>query len=74
MSSRSGVLLALGAYGMWGLFPLYFRLLEAAGAVEIVLHRIVWSLLACAVLLTLTRAWRQVRAALRDGQERLSDG
>lgn len=62
MSSRSGVLLALGAYGMWGLFPLYFRLLEAAGAVEIVLHRIVWSLLACAVLLTVTRAWSQVRA------------
>ncbi len=65
MSSRSGVLLALGAYGMWGLFPLYFRLLEAAGAVEIVLHRIVWSLLACVVLLTVVRAWRQVRAVSR---------
>lgn len=65
MSSRAGVLLALGAYGMWGLFPLYFRLLEAAGAVEIVLHRIVWSLLACAVLLSVTRTWRQLRAVSR---------
>ena len=65
MSSRSGVLLGLGAYLMWGLFPLYFRLLEAAGAVEIVLHRIVWSLLACAVLLTLVRGWAAVRAITR---------
>lgn len=62
MTSRAGVLLGLGAYLMWGLFPLYFRLLEAAGAVEIVLHRIVWSLLACVLLLTVARAWRQVRA------------
>lgn len=59
---RAGVLLGLGAYLMWGLFPLYFRLLEAAGAVEIVLHRIVWSLLACAVMLTVVRAWGAVRA------------
>jgi chloramphenicol-sensitive protein RarD len=65
MSSRSGVLLGLGAYLMWGTFPLYFRLLEAAGAVEIVLHRIVWSLVACVVLLSLTRAWPQVRAMTR---------
>ncbi|MGJ7442648.1 EamA family transporter RarD [Aquipuribacter sp. MA13-6] len=65
MSSRSGVLLALGAYGMWGLFPLYFRLLEQAGAVEIVLHRIVWSLLACVLLLTIGRAWSALRAVTR---------
>ncbi len=62
MSGRSGILLGLGAYLMWGLFPLYFRLLEAAGAVEIVLHRIVWSLLACAILVTAVRGWRTVRA------------
>lgn len=65
MTSRSGVLLGLGAYLMWGLFPLYFRLLEAAGAVEIVLHRIAWSLLACLILLSITRAWSQIRGVTR---------
>lgn len=65
MTTRAGVLLALGAYGMWGLFPLYFRLLERAGAVEIVLHRIVWSLLACVLLLTVGRAWSALRALSR---------
>ena len=64
-SGRSGVLLGLGAYLMWGLFPLYFRLLQAAGAVEIILHRIVWSLLACALLLSLVRGWASVRALTR---------
>lgn len=55
MSSRSGVLLGLGAYLMWGLFPLYFRLLDAASPVEVVLHRIVWSLLVCVLLMLVTR-------------------
>ena len=65
MSGRAGVLLALGAYGMWGLFPLYFRLLESAGAVEIVLHRIVWSLLTCLVVLAVTRSWQSLRHVSR---------
>lgn len=63
--SRSGVLLGLAAYLMWGLFPLYFRLLEAAGAVEIVLHRIVWSLLACVLMVTVVRGWPTVRSTSR---------
>jgi chloramphenicol-sensitive protein RarD len=63
--NRAGVLLALGAYGMWGTFPLYFRLLEAAGAVEIVLHRIVWSLLTCLVLIAVARAWAPLRRMSR---------
>lgn len=64
-TSRAGVLLGLCAYLMWGLFPLYFRLLEAAGAVEIVLHRIVWSLVACCVMVTVVRGWATVRSATR---------
>jgi chloramphenicol-sensitive protein RarD len=41
---RTGVLFGLGAYGLWGLFPLYFPLLDPAGSVEVLAHRIVWSL------------------------------
>ena len=63
---RTGVLTGLAAYGAWGLFPLYFPLLEPAGGVEIVAHRIVWSLLFITVLLTVLRRWSHVRAAVRD--------
>ena len=59
---RTGVLMGLAAYGLWGLFPLYFPLLEPAGGVEIVAHRIVWSLLFVALLLTALRGWSAVRA------------
>jgi chloramphenicol-sensitive protein RarD len=57
--SRRGFLLGVAAYLMWGLFPLYWPLLEPAGAIEILSHRIVWSLAVVAVLLVLGRnyAW-----------------
>jgi chloramphenicol-sensitive protein RarD len=63
---RAGVASGLAAYGLWGLFPLYFPLLEPAGGVEIVAHRVVWSLVFVAVLLTVMRAWPQVRATVID--------
>jgi chloramphenicol-sensitive protein RarD len=63
---RSGVASGLAAYGMWGLFPLYFPLLEPAGGVEIVAHRVVWSLLFIGLLLTVLRRWSHVRAAVAD--------
>jgi len=57
-----GLALALAAYGTWGVFPLYFHLLDASGAVEIVAHRLVWTLLFCAVGLSVRRSWAGVRA------------
>ena len=61
---RIGVLAGLGAYVLWGAFPLYFPLLEPAGGLEIVAHRVVWSLLFVALLLTVIRSWPLVRAAV----------
>jgi chloramphenicol-sensitive protein RarD len=63
---RLGVVSGLGAYALWGLFPLYFPLLEPAGGLEIVAHRVLWSVVALAVLLTALRRWAAVRAALAD--------
>jgi chloramphenicol-sensitive protein RarD len=54
------------AYGLWGLFPLYFNLLTKAGSAEIVAHRIAWTLVFCALGVTLTRGWGRVRTAWRD--------
>jgi chloramphenicol-sensitive protein RarD len=63
---RPGLAFGLGAYALWGLFPLYFPLLEPAGGLEIVAHRVVWSLAFIALLLTVLRAWRRVRAVVAD--------
>jgi chloramphenicol-sensitive protein RarD len=64
--TTAGVLFGIGAYGLWGLLPLYFFVLQPAGAVEIVANRVVWSLLFCALLITVTRAWRVLGAAFRN--------
>jgi chloramphenicol-sensitive protein RarD len=63
---RLGVASGLAAYSLWGLFPLYFPLLEPAGDLEIVAHRVLWSLLVVGVLLTVLRRWSHVRAAFAD--------
>ncbi|RJK93414.1 EamA family transporter RarD [Vallicoccus soli] len=46
---------------MWGLFPLYWPLLEPSGSVEVLAHRIVWSLLVVVVLLGARRRWGWLR-------------
>ena len=55
-----------GAYLMWGVFPLYFPLLAPAGALEVMLHRVVWTIVVCAVLLTVMRSWSGFMVAVRD--------
>lgn len=62
---RNGMLLAAGAYLIWGLFPLYFKLLQGVPPLEILLHRMVWSLLFLLSLLASRRQWRWMQALLR---------
>jgi chloramphenicol-sensitive protein RarD len=64
--TTAGVLFGFGAYGLWGLLPLYFFALMPAGAVEIVANRVVWSLFFCVLLITVTRSWRALAGAFRD--------
>ena len=64
--STAGILFGIGAYSLWGLLPLYFLALQPAGAIEIVANRVVWSLIFCALLITVTRAWRVFGAAVKD--------
>jgi chloramphenicol-sensitive protein RarD len=59
-----GTAYGVAAYLLWGVFPLYFRLLDASGAFEILLHRVLWSLVFCLALLATLRSWAQVRAVL----------
>ncbi len=68
--TRRGFLLGLAAYGMWGLFPLYWPLLEPAGAVEILAHRIFWSLAVMVALVMATRRAGRLRAVLASRRTR----
>ncbi|SDQ15102.1 EamA family transporter RarD [Quadrisphaera sp. DSM 44207] len=77
MSSRAGVAFGLGAYVLWGAFPLYFPLLAPAGSLEVLAHRVVWSLAVCALALTAASAvpawraggWRPVLALARSPRQ-----
>ena len=62
----AGVALGLGAFAIWGSFPLFFPLLEPARPVEILAHRIVWSLIALAVVLAAARRFPALAALARD--------
>lgn len=59
-----GVVAGFLAYGMWGLFPLYFAALAAAGPWEILSHRILWTVVVCALVLVVRRDLGWVRALL----------
>jgi chloramphenicol-sensitive protein RarD len=63
---RTGLGLGFGAYGLWGLFPLFFPLLEPAGWLEILAQRMVWSLIVVFALLAMTTGFAGARAVLRD--------
>ncbi|WEO95946.1 EamA family transporter RarD [Streptomyces sp. FXJ1.172] len=63
--NRSGLLNGFAAYGIWGLVPLFWPLLKPAGAVEILAHRMVWSLVVVAVALLLVRRWAWAGQLLR---------
>jgi chloramphenicol-sensitive protein RarD len=60
-----GILSGLGAYLIWGFIPVYFKLLQAVPAVEIMFHRVIWSLILLMVLITLRQQWTPLRQALR---------
>lgn len=57
---RQGVILGLSAYLCWGFFPLYFKSVKVVPPLEMVSHRIVWSLAFLMVLITWKGAWRSM--------------
>lgn len=67
---RRGFGFGLTAYLIWGIFPLYWKLLDSSGAVELLAHRILWSLLTIVALVLVRRRSGQVRALLADPRRR----
>lgn len=60
---RQGILYAIGAYVMWGLFPLYWKQLESTPALQIIGHRVGWSFILLLLILLATRQWSAFREA-----------
>jgi chloramphenicol-sensitive protein RarD len=69
---RQGLVYAFVAYGFWGVFPILMDQLRPAGALEIVAHRALWSLVFCALLVLVLRRWRRLWDVLRDTRTALS--
>jgi chloramphenicol-sensitive protein RarD len=64
--NRAGIISAVAAYLLWGVLPAYWKLLQSLGSVEILAHRIVWSLVLLAGLLAWRREWTVVVRAFRE--------
>ncbi|HZV63656.1 MAG TPA: EamA family transporter RarD [Telluria sp.] len=66
---HTGILYAVLAFLCWGLFPIYFHALHAVPPTQILAHRVLWSLLFLAIVLTVRRQWKWLPAIL--GQPRV---
>ena len=66
IEARRGLTTGIALYLMWGFFPLSFRLLERSGAFEIIAHRVVWSFVFCAILLTIGKGWDRLATLAHD--------
>lgn len=63
-AGRRGYLFGVVAYLCWGLFPLYWKLLRPATPAELLAHRVAWSFLFVAIVVSVARGWRRVSALL----------
>ncbi|WP_344528270.1 EamA family transporter RarD [Streptomyces albiaxialis] len=65
-TDKAGLAYGFAAYGMWGLLPLYWHLLQDTGASEVLANRMVWSLPTALLILALVRRWSWIRPLLRE--------
>jgi chloramphenicol-sensitive protein RarD len=68
--ARLGLIYGASSYLLWGLFPLFWPLLEPAGTIEILAQRMAWSLVVMVLILRLTRGFGRVRTVLADRRRR----
>jgi len=68
MEKNKGVLYAIGAYLMWGLFPIYWKQLETINALQLIAHRMGWSFILLILFVLLTRQWNNFRSVAFDAK------
>jgi chloramphenicol-sensitive protein RarD len=62
--ARNGLIAGFVCYLLWGIFPVYFKWVEAVNPVEVVLHRVIWAVPFGALIIHLRGQWREVKRAL----------
>jgi chloramphenicol-sensitive protein RarD len=60
---NKGIWYGIGAYTLWGFFPIYWKFLHEVPALQVIGHRIAWSFILLAVYILLTGQWKDFRAA-----------
>ena len=58
LNERNGVINAVSAYLLWGLAPIYFKLISTISSDEIMVHRIIWSSLLLLIVVVLSKKWQ----------------
>ncbi len=66
--TRDGLIAAFIAYLMWGVLPVYFKVVADVGALEVLIHRIVWAVPFGALIIFARRQWPEVKRALADAR------
>jgi chloramphenicol-sensitive protein RarD len=61
---NKGFWYALGAYGLWGLFPIYWKWLQDVPALQVIGHRIGWSFVLLMIVIVATKQWTKLRSTL----------
>ena len=64
--NKSGLLYGLATFSLWGIFPIYFKLLNSLSYLEIVAHRIIWSVILLIILLKFTNKLKQTYQILKN--------
>lgn len=60
---KKGILYGIGAYFLWGFFPIYWKVLHDVSAFQVIGHRIVWSFIVLIIFILVTKQWQDFRSA-----------
>jgi chloramphenicol-sensitive protein RarD len=67
-----GVLYAIGAYALWGFFPVYWKLIHDVPALEIIGHRMVWSFVFVLSVVVISKKWQSTKASFKSKRTQLT--
>ena len=68
----SGILYAVAAYSLWGILPIYWRLITSVFPIEILSNRIVWAFVFTIAIITVTKQWDELKNISKDKKQILS--
>ena len=64
-----GVICAIAAYTLWGILPIYWKLINSVFSIEILSHRIVWAFVFTIVIIAVTKQWKELKHIVKDKKQ-----